>query len=37
VAVTFTHTGVIWNMDHMPRPGMVWATYNPQTGAVQYK
>lgn len=37
VAVTFTQSRLFWNMDHMPRPGMVWATYDPVTGELRYE
>lgn len=37
VAATFTQSRLLWNMDHMQRPGMVWATYDPRTGEVQYR
>jgi len=35
VSVTFTQTRLLWNMDHMRNPGLIWATYDPRTGEVR--
>lgn len=37
VCATFTHTRLFWNTDHMDRPGMVWATWDPATGEVLHR
>jgi hypothetical protein len=37
VTATFTHTRLFWNMDHMDRPGMIWATWDPKTGEIQHR